>query len=75
MPTFSLAQKHADLDHHNAALLLRIAQETGDTPIDNQTLSLLGDPDQLRGIPALARGISGAIHGSRPGIDTDHAPR
>lgn len=69
MPTFSLAQKHADLDHHNATTLIRIAKETGDTPIQPTVLSLLGDEIQLRGIPAVGRSVSGAIAGTKPGAN------
>ena len=71
MPTFSLQQKHAELDQHNAEVMARIAQETGDTPIVAKVLSCLGDPFQLRGIPALARGIGGAMAGTRPGANLD----
>lgn len=70
MPTFSLAQKHAELDAHNAEVLVRIARESGEVPVEpaSRVLSRLGDEAQLRGIPALARGVSGAIGGSRPGV-------
>jgi hypothetical protein len=66
MPTFSLQQKHAELDRHNAQVLVRIARETGDTPIAAVVLSLLGDERQLRGIPAIGRGVAGAIPGTVP---------
>lgn len=66
----NLAAKHADLDHHNAQVVLRIAKETGDTPIaPSQVLSLLGDELQLRGIPAVGRSVSGAIAGTKPGAN------
>jgi hypothetical protein len=45
----NLAQKHAELDARNAAALVRIARETGDTPVAKRVLSLLGDEVQLRG--------------------------
>jgi hypothetical protein len=64
----NLAQKHAELDARNAAALVRIARETGDTPVVAiRVLSLLGDPEQIRGIPAVARGVGGAIPGTSPG--------
>lgn len=67
MPTFSLQQKHAELDAHNAALAVRIARETGDVPAERPVLSLLGDERQLRGIPAIGRGVAGHIAGTSPG--------
>jgi hypothetical protein len=68
MPTFSLQQKHADLDHHNAQLILEVARDTGTTPItETKVLSLIGDEQQLRGIPAIGRGVQGCITGTAPG--------
>ena len=47
---------------------MRIAMETDDTPLRPEVqLSRLGDERQLRGIPALSRGLRGAIAGSVPG--------
>lgn len=41
--------------------------ESGDmADIDTRVLSLIGDERQLRGIPALARGVGGTIHGTNP---------
>jgi len=68
MPTFSLQQKHAELAAHNAQVLVRIARETGETPVVARVLSLLGDERQLRGIPAIGRGVAGAIGGTCPGV-------
>jgi len=68
VPTFSLNQKHADLDAHNAETMIRLARETGDTPTrDFKILSLIGDELQLRGIPAIGRGVAGHIAGTNPG--------
>ena len=68
MPTFPLQQKHADLDRHNAQLLIQIAQETNDTPLKPTIpgATPAGDERRLRGIPAIARGVQGAIPGTRP---------
>lgn len=67
MPTFSLVQKWADLDQHNAKVLAQIVRETsGDAP-KLTVLSLLGDERQLRGIPSIGRGVTGAMMGSIPG--------
>jgi len=67
MPTFSLALKHAELDRHNAETLVRIANETNTQPTGAATLSRLGDEKQLRGIPAIGRGVAGCIAGTNPG--------
>lgn len=67
MATFTLAQKHSELDIHNAEQLVQIARDTGDTPIkDMKILSCIGDEVQLRGIPAIGRGVAGAIAGTNP---------
>jgi hypothetical protein len=69
MPTFSLAQKHAELDTHNAKLLIRIAKETqtSDLPITSRPGATAGgDERKLRGIPTIARGVAGAIPGTSP---------
>jgi hypothetical protein len=66
MPTFSLVQKHVDLDIHNAEKMIEIAKDTGDTPIAIHVLSCIGDELQLRGIPAIGRGVAGAIIGTTP---------
>ncbi len=65
-----LVVKHAMLDEHNAQTMKRIAQDTAtsDTPIRTaQGVTAGGDERRLRGIPALARGVGGAVNGSRPG--------
>jgi len=51
----------------------RIARDTG-TPT-NEVITfaskLPGDPIALRGIPAIGRGVGGAIHKTRPGDDLE----
>lgn len=64
------ALRNAELDAHNVRVLARIALETGgDVRVERQAkvLSRLGDERQLRGIPAIGRGVTGAIPGSSPG--------
>ncbi len=64
-----LAVKHAQLDHHNAKQMARIAQDTAtsDTPIRSaKGATAGGDERRLRGIPAIGRGVAGAIAGSSP---------
>lgn len=76
MPTISLAIRHHELDIHNAQQLHRIELETATTdtpltPIRGATAG--GDERKLRGIPALARGVGGAMNGTRPGDRTQLA--
>lgn len=67
MATFSLQQRHAELDQHNAELLIRIAHDTGATPITPPKPGALpGDEQALRGIPAIGRNVAGAIPGTNP---------
>lgn len=67
MPTFPLQHKHAELDRHNAALLITIAKETDDTPIRTVTRATpAGDERRLRGIPVIAQGVPGHIPGTNP---------
>jgi hypothetical protein len=64
-----LVMKHAQLDQHNARLMHRIAQDTAtaDTPIRTaKGATSGGDERKLRGIPAIGRGVAGAIPGSSP---------
>jgi hypothetical protein len=70
--TFSLQQKHADLDQHNAARMAEIARESADdVPLlkASAQLSRLGDPATARGVPIVGGrgGYGGAIRGTRPG--------
>lgn len=61
--------RNAQLDLHNARLLTQLALEADDdTPMRaSRQLSRIGDERQLRGIPAVGPGCSGAIRGTRPG--------
>ncbi|HEU5489278.1 MAG TPA: hypothetical protein VFU84_00675 [Gaiellaceae bacterium] len=47
----------------------RILEETGEIPEGPASAgaTAAGDPSRLRGIPAVGRGCSGAIPGTRPG--------
>lgn len=44
----------------------RILQETGETPKSVARATLAGDPRRLRGIPVIARGVSGTSPGTDP---------
>ncbi len=69
MPNITFAQRNAELDHHNATMLIRIAQETSvsDLPIRQaQGATAAGDERRLRGIPCLAQGVGNTIHGTDP---------
>ena len=69
MPTITRAQRNAELDHHNAKMLLQFSREADPTitmtPVRGATPA--GDEQRLRGIPAIGRGVTGAIADSRPG--------
>jgi hypothetical protein len=47
--------------------LARILLETGEAAPQQKGATAGGDERKLRGIPAIGRGVSGAIHGSVPG--------
>lgn len=69
MPNITFAQRNAELDHHNAALLIRIALETAtdDAPLKQaRGATAAGDERKLRGIPCLAPGVGNTIHGTDP---------
>jgi hypothetical protein len=64
-----LVVKHAELDHHNAKVLVQIARDTAtsDTPIRSaKGATAGGDERKLRGIPAIGRGVAGAMAGTSP---------
>lgn len=65
MTTFSIAIRNAQLDQHNAQMIRRFAREAGPTPIARGATAG-GDQRRLRGIPAIGRGVQGAIPGTRP---------
>lgn len=74
MATFPIAVRNAQLDRHNARLLAQVALETGGHVAEEReqrVLSRLGDERQLRGIPAIGRGVAGAIPGSAPHLAAD----
>ncbi|HEX5370058.1 MAG TPA: hypothetical protein VFY10_11640 [Dehalococcoidia bacterium] len=70
MPSILLAVVHAQLDHHNHIQRTRIELETSTTAITTGKLAkgatAGGDERRLRGIPAIGRGVQGAINGTRP---------
>jgi hypothetical protein len=68
MPTFSLAAKHQEHEAKIARDIARIAADTVDTTISTVSQATLGgDERRLRGIPAIGRGVTGAIAGTKPG--------
>lgn len=67
LPARHLAEAIA-LDRQAARIAIETGTDLPSTPNDNRkTLSLLGDEQQLRGIPAIGRGVEGAIAGTKPG--------
>lgn len=68
MPSILLVVKHARQDEENARQMVRIAQETASSPMDDRPKGATagGDERKLRGIPCIARGVGGAIPGTSP---------
>lgn len=64
------------LDEAQAALIRHALQEADPTtPLHRHNPTLGGDPRRLRGIPAIGRGVTGAIPGTRPHLDATRTPR
>jgi hypothetical protein len=63
--------KHHDLRIHQAQVLVEIIQDLNlDNPYPIATgVTAGGDERRLRGIPAIGRGVAGAIPGTRPGAN------
>jgi len=61
----------AELDRHNAELLREVAEDVGDgeESLPTKWATLGGDKRRLRGIPALAPGVGGAMAGTLPHIE------
>lgn len=55
------------LDAEQERKLARIAMETGSSVEHVGPMRAGGDTTRLRGIPAIGRGVSGEIRGTRPG--------
>lgn len=56
----------AELDRHNAQMMLRLAREADDDIPMRGGATAGGDGARLRGLPAIGRGSSGAIRGTNP---------
>lgn len=65
------------LDEAQAALIRHALNEADPTtPLRrHEPATLGGDPRRLRGIPAIGRGVTGAIPGTRPELDGTRTPR
>lgn len=86
MPTFPLDLIHEQTERDLKEQDERIEREVGDLPKPDAkgAALLVGAAGRLRGIPAVGRGVSGAIRGTRPGDSlglndaedwlTDHDP-
>jgi hypothetical protein len=65
-----LVVKHAELDAHNAKVMVDVARDTAtsDTPIRSaKGAAPAGHERRLRGFPIYVRGVTGVQHGSKPG--------
>lgn len=66
MASILLAVKHAQQDAHYAKQRVRIALEANPEPPQARGATAGGDERKLRGIPAIGRGVQGAIPGTTP---------
>jgi hypothetical protein len=62
LPRFTAAMEGI----RDAERLGRILEEVGDAPVAVGKATAGGDPRRLRGVPAVGRGVSGAVSGSQP---------
>lgn len=68
MPTFSLHARRALEARRNAKLLAKLAREDGAPVLERPAKPQdAADGRTLRGIPAIGRGVDGAIPGTKPG--------
>lgn len=68
MASILLVVKHAQQEHDDAQQMKRIALETSTSPTSDEPKGATagGDERKLRGLPAIARGVQGAIPGTSP---------
>ena len=64
--TILLRIRHLEEATKQARIMADIALETDDTPLRVTSATPAGDPQRLRGIPAIGRCVGGAINGTRP---------
>lgn len=68
MASLLLVVKHEIEARHALEQMRKIALETATTPVDDEVhrTTAGGDERKLRGIPAIGRGVTGAIAGTVP---------
>lgn len=72
MPTFPRGHWARKTHAHNTALLDNLnRQQTQTSPGQITWIVTAGDELTLRGIPAIGRGVRGAIHNTNPGEGLD----
>lgn len=67
MVTFARGHWTAKTTCHNAKVLANLDREAGGISTAPGTVRWTQDPVDLRGLPAIGRGVAGAIRGTRPG--------
>jgi hypothetical protein len=71
VPTFSLAARRAIEAQRNARMLAKLALEDGAPRFERPRAAAdAGDERTLRGLPAIGRGVSGAVRGTDPAGET-----
>lgn len=68
MPNILLAVKHAQQEAEFARQRVRLALEAG-PPEPAKGATSGGDERKLRGVPAIGRGVRGAVEGTVPHLD------
>lgn len=68
MASLLLVVKHWEEERKALLQMQRIAMETATTPVTYEVhrVTAAGDERKLRGIPAIGRGVAGAITGTVP---------
>lgn len=69
MATFSLYARRAIEATRNAKMLAQLARESGVVLERPAAAEFAPDPMGLRGIPAIGRGVAGAMAHTRPGAN------
>jgi hypothetical protein len=71
MASLLLVVKHWEEERKALLQMQRIAMETATTPVTDEVhrVTAGGDSRRLRGLPAIARSVTGAIEGTTAGTD------
>ena len=69
MPTFPRGFANYQTHAANAKLLVSLARDAGGNIADERARQVyMMSPQELRGLPAVGRGVGGHIAGTKPGV-------